>query len=112
MDHVDATIARKLSFQCSRQRWVEFEQEQMGIRCHSSRNLTGVHAFARAVLRDHPRLVEIHFARDAFHHGFGTWNNGRDLKRTLQETLEKECAHRKLRRSPQALGLSSIDVYM
>src|SRR5882762_1438018 len=93
MNHMHASIACKLPFQCSRQRRVEFKQEQMRIRCHSSRDLTRVHAFARAVLRDRPRLGEIHFAGDTFHHRLRTGYNRGDLKRTLQETLEKECTH-------------------
>ena len=46
MNHMHASIACKLPFQCARQRRVEFKQEQMRIRCHPSRDLTRVHAFA------------------------------------------------------------------
>src|SRR4029077_2395025 len=93
MNHMHAPISCKLPFQCSCQLRVEFKQEQMRIRCHTSRDLTRVRAFTRAVLRDHARLAEIHFAGDAFHHRLRAWYNRRDLERTLQETLEKKCAH-------------------
>src|SRR6516162_1930458 len=93
MNHMHATIPCKLPFQCSGQRGVKLEEEQMRIRSHPSRDLTRVHAFPRAILRDHARLSEIHLARDAFHQCLRTGNDGRDLKRTLQETLEKKCAH-------------------
>src|SRR5215831_16334925 len=93
MDHMHATIPCKLPFQCSRQRGIKLEEEQMRIRSHPSRELTRVHAFPRAVFRDHARLSEIHLARDAFHKRLGTRYDRRDLKRTLQETLEKKCAH-------------------
>src|SRR6478736_9708773 len=59
MNHMHAPIACKLPFQCSCQLRVEFKQEQMRIRCHPSRDLTRVHPFARAVLRNHARLGEI-----------------------------------------------------
>src|SRR5436190_2209070 len=93
MNHMHASIACKLPFQCSCQRRVEFKQEQMRIRSHPSRDLTRVHPFARTVLRDHARLGELHFAGDTFHHRLRTWYNRRDLERTLQKTLEKKCAH-------------------
>src|SRR6188472_1583535 len=93
MNHMHPSIAGKLPFQCSCQLRVQFEQEQMRIRCHSSRDFTRVHAFAWAVLRDHARLAEIHFAGDAFHHRLRAGYNRRDLERTLQKTLEKKCAH-------------------
>src|SRR5512132_334021 len=103
MNHMHASIACKLPFQCSCQRRVEFKQEQMRIRCHPSRNLTRVHAFTRAVLRDHARSTEIHFARDTFYQRLGTGHDRRDLEWTLQETLEKQCTHEnsdvRLRRS-------------
>src|SRR6188474_1520218 len=38
MDHMHATIACKLPFQCSCQRRVEFKKEQMRIRCHPSQD--------------------------------------------------------------------------
>src|SRR5215211_30817 len=93
MNHVHASIACKLPFQCFCQRRVEFKQEQMRIRRHPSRDLTRVHAFARTVLRYHPRLREIHFAGDTFHHRLRTGYNRCDLERTLEKTLEKKCAH-------------------
>src|SRR6266513_2747557 len=93
MNHMHASIACKLPFQCSRQRRVEFKQEQMRIRCHPSRDLPRVHTFARAVLRDDARLAEIHFAGDTFHHRLRAGYNRRDLEWTLQKTLEKQCAH-------------------
>src|SRR5213592_2153063 len=93
MNHMHASIACKLPFQCFCQRRVEFKQEQMRILCHPSRDLTRVHAFARAVLRDHARLGEIHFTRNAFHKRLRTGNNRRDLEWTFQETLEQKCTH-------------------
>ena len=93
MNHVHASIACKLPFECSCQRRVEFKQEQMRIRCHPSRDLPRVHTFARAVLRDDARLAEIHFAGDTFHHRLRAGYNRRDLEWTLQKTLEKKCAH-------------------
>src|SRR5436309_15887969 len=45
MDHVHATIACKLPFQCARECRVELVQEQMRIRSQSSRDLTRAHAF-------------------------------------------------------------------
>src|SRR5215471_8716956 len=75
MDHVYAAIACELSFQCPRERRVEFKQEQMRIRSHPSGDLTRVNAFARAVLRDHTWLGEIHLAGDTFHHRLGAGNN-------------------------------------
>src|SRR6266850_167460 len=93
MNHMHASIACKLPFQCSCQLRVEFKQEQMRIRCHPSRDLTRVHAFARAVLRDHARLGEIHFAGDTFDHRLRTGYNRGDLEGTLQKTLEEKCAH-------------------
>src|SRR5205823_277438 len=84
MNHMHASIARKLPFQCFCQRRVEFKQEQMRIQCHPSRDPTRVHAFARAVLRDHARLGEIHLTGDTFHHRLRTWYNRRDLERTLR----------------------------
>src|SRR6266481_1211496 len=94
MNHMHASIACKLPFQCSCELRVEFKQEQMRIRCHPSRDLTRVHAFARAVLRDHARLGEIHFAGDTFHHCLRTGYNRSDLEGTLQKTFEKKCAHK------------------
>ncbi len=93
MNHMHASIACKLPFQCFCQRRVEFKQEQMRIRRHPSGDLTRVHAFPRAVLRDHARLGEIHLAGDTFHHCLRAGYNRRDLERTLQKTLEKKCAH-------------------
>src|SRR6478672_1101785 len=93
MNHMHAPISCKLPFQCSCQLRVEFKQEQMRIRCHPSRDLTRVHPFARAVLRDYARLGEIHLAGDTFHHRLGTGYNRGDLEWTLQKTLEKKCAH-------------------
>src|SRR6267142_712497 len=49
MNHMHASIACKLPFQCSRQRRVEFKQEQMRIWRYPSGDLTRVHAFPRAV---------------------------------------------------------------
>src|SRR4029453_2911532 len=92
MNHMHASIACKLPFQCPCQRRVEFKQEQMRIRCHPSRDLSRVPAFAWAVLRDHARLGEIHFAGDTFHHRLRTGYNRGDLEGTLQKTLEKKCA--------------------
>src|SRR6476469_6205137 len=40
MNHMHASISYKLPFQCSCQLRVEFKQEQMRIRCHTSRDLT------------------------------------------------------------------------
>src|SRR5262249_20056636 len=94
VDHVNTPIGCKLPFQRARERRVEFEQEQMRISCHPSRNRTRVHALARAVFRDHPWLGEIHFASDAFHQRPRAWHNRRDLEWALQETLEKQCAHK------------------
>src|SRR6266511_398822 len=93
MNHMHASIACKLPFQCSCQLRVEFKQEQMRIRSHPSGDLPRVHAFARAVLRDHARLGKVHFAGDTFHHRLRAGYNRRDLERTLQKTLEKKCAH-------------------
>src|SRR5215472_12895862 len=93
MNHMHATIPCKLPFQCSGQRGIKLEEEQMRIWSHPSRDLTRVHAFAGAILRDHAWLSEVHLARDAFHQCLRTGNDGRDLERTLQETLEKKCAH-------------------
>jgi hypothetical protein len=93
MNHMHAAIPCELPFQCSGQRGVKLEEEQMRIRSHPSRDLTRVHAFPRAILCDHARLSEIHLARDAFHQCLRTGNDGRDLERTLQETLEEKCAH-------------------
>src|SRR5207248_1388189 len=93
MDHVHATIACKLPFQCARECSVELEKEQMRIRSHSPRDLTRVHAFTGAVLRDYARLREIHFARDAFHKRLGAGYNRRDREWTLQQPLEQKCAH-------------------
>src|SRR5262245_57370697 len=75
MDHVYATISCKLSFKCSRQRRIELKQKQMRFRSHSSRDLARVYAFTRAVLSDHARLREIHFAGHTFHHRLGAGNN-------------------------------------
>ena len=95
MDHVNTAIGCKLPFQCPRQRRVKFEQEQMRIWCHPSRDLTRVHPLTRAVFRDHTRLGEIHFARDAFYQRLRARHNRRDLEWTLQKALEKKCAHGK-----------------
>src|SRR5215471_3051043 len=95
MNHMHATIPCKLPFQCSGKRRIKLEEEQMRIRSHPSRDFTRVYAFAGTILRDHSRLGEIHLACDAFHKRLGTRYDRRDLKRTLQETLEKKCAHGK-----------------
>src|SRR5262252_4951601 len=95
MDHMNATIPCKLPFQCSGQRGIKLEEKQMRIRSHPSRDLTRVHAFAGTILCNHSRLGEIHLACDAFHKRLGTRYDRRDLKGTLQETLEKKCAHGK-----------------
>ena len=65
----------------------------MRIRSHPSRDLARVHAFTRAVLGDHARLAEIHFAGDPFHERFRAGNDRRDLKRPLQKTLKKQSTH-------------------
>src|SRR3954447_10192680 len=93
VNHMHPAVAGKLPFQCSCQLRIEFKQEQMRIRCHSSRDLTRMHAFARAVLGYDARLAEVHFARHALHHRLGAGYNRRDLEGTLQKTLEKKCAH-------------------
>src|SRR4029453_18442933 len=67
MNHMHATIPCKLPFQCSGQRGIKLEEEQMRIESHPSRDFTRVHAFPRAILRDHAWLSEVHLARDAFH---------------------------------------------
>src|SRR5262245_48709009 len=95
MNHMDAPIRCKLPFQCSGQCRIKLEEEQMRIWSHPSRDFTRVHAFPWAIFRDYARLSEIHLARDAFHHCLRTGNDGRDLEGTLQETLEKKCAHGK-----------------
>src|ERR1043166_2122743 len=108
-----ARIACELSFQRSCERGVELKQEQVRIRCHSSHYLTRMHAFAWAVLRDHARLREIHFAGDTFHHRLRARHNRRDLERTLQETLKKECTHGKAnvrRRDRKSTRLNSSHV--
>jgi len=61
----------------------------------SPRDLARVDPFAGAVFGDDARLAEIHFARDFFHERLRTGHDGRDLKRTLQESLKEERAHRK-----------------
>src|SRR5215475_13676009 len=93
MNHMYATIPCELPFQCSGQRGIKLEEEQMRIRSHPSRDFTRVHAFPRAILGDHAWLSEVHLARDTLHQRLRTWNDRRDLERTLQETLEKKCAH-------------------
>jgi len=93
MNYMHASIGCELTFQRSCQCRIELKQEQMRIWSHPSRNLTRVYAFTRAVLRDHARLREIHFAGHTFHHRLGAGYNRRDLEWTLQETLEKKFAH-------------------
>src|SRR5262245_41952043 len=83
MNHMHATIPCKLPFQCSGKRRIKLEEEQMRIWSHPSRDLTRVHAFPRAILCDHARLSEIHFARDAVHHCLRARYNRRDLEGTL-----------------------------
>ena len=90
MNHMHAAIPCKLPFQCSGQRGIKFEKEQMRIRSHPSSDFTRVHAFPRAILRDHARLSEIHLARDAFHQCLRTGNDGRDLERTLGIRIERK----------------------
>src|SRR5439155_6198875 len=83
MDHMHARIACKLPLKSTRERRIEFEQEQMRIRAHPSGNLARVHALARAVLGDHARLAEIHFAGHTFHQRLRAGDNGSDLKRSF-----------------------------
>src|SRR4029453_17810836 len=93
MDPVHARIACKLSFQRTRERGIELEQKQMRILTHPARDLARVHAFARAVLSDHARLAQIHFAGNAFYQRFRAGNDRGDLKRALQKSLEKQNTH-------------------
>src|SRR5260370_31765638 len=93
MDYMNTWIICKLSLQITRERRVQLKQEQMRVRTHSSRDFARVHAFAWAVLGDHPMLAEIHLTGDAFHHRSRAGNDRDDLKWTLQVPLEKECAH-------------------
>src|SRR4051812_43330457 len=81
IDHVDASIVRKLSLQVLRKSRVQFKNKQFGIGTHPSYDLTGVHSFARAVLGNHVRIGEINFTGNPLHQSLGTGNNGSDLKR-------------------------------
>src|SRR5436190_3158165 len=65
----------------------------MRIRTHASGDRARMHSFSRAVLGDHARLTEIHLADDPLHQRFRAGDDRRDLKGSLQETLEKERTH-------------------
>ena len=93
MDHMNAWIIRKLSLQITRECRIQLKQEQMRVRSHPSRDFARVHAFTRPVLSDDAWPSEIHLTGDAFHHRSRAGNDRGDLKWTLQEPLEKECAH-------------------
>src|SRR5947199_2042763 len=86
-------IACKLPFERAREGRVELKEKQMRILCHPPRDPARMHAFARAVLRDHARTAKVHFAGDAFHQRLRAGNDRRDLKRALEEALEKQGTH-------------------
>src|SRR5215217_2387344 len=60
---------------------------------HPARDFARVDSFPGTVLGQDPRLSEINFACDAFHERFGTGDDGSDLERPLQKSLEKQNAH-------------------
>jgi len=93
MNHMDACIARKLTFEVARERPIHLEEKQLRVRTHPSRNLPRMHPFPRAVLGDHARLAQIHLAGDTFHQRLRAGDDRGDLKWSLQETLKKQCTH-------------------
>src|ERR1700730_17234179 len=83
VDDMYARIIPKLTLQIARESRVEFEEKQLTIRSHPARDFARMHPFARTVLRDHTRPVEIDFIGYAFDQRLGTGHNRRDLKRAL-----------------------------
>ena len=67
---MDAWVVRKLPFQVAGEIGIKLEEKQLRAGGHAARDLPGMHAFARPVLRDHARLAEIHLARDAVYKRF------------------------------------------
>jgi hypothetical protein len=93
---VHARIARELALKIAREGRVEFKEEKLRIGRHSPRDLAGVDAFAGPVFGNDAGPAEIHFPGHFFHERLGTRDNGSDLKRTLQESLKEQGAHRKV----------------
>ena len=65
VDDVDPRIVGELVFEIARKRRIQFEQEEMGIRAHPSRDFAGMDALARAVFGNYPWLAKIHFVGHA-----------------------------------------------
>ena len=59
IDHVNSRISTEVSPQIPRERRIELEKKQLTIRPHAARDLARMNAFARPVLGDHLRSVEI-----------------------------------------------------
>ena len=89
----DAAIAGELLFQMRGQLRVEFEKEERGFRVHTPHDLAGVTTFARPELGDYARLGKIHLLGNPPDHRPRTRDDGGDLERPAEESLQKKCAH-------------------
>src|SRR3984893_9250797 len=94
IDYVDARIIGELPLEIARECGIEFKEQQLRVGSHPARDRARVHAFARSVLSNHARTFEVDLTRNALNQRFRTGDNGGDLPGALEESLEKQRAHR------------------
>jgi hypothetical protein len=93
IDHVNTRIIHELPFQVARKCRIEFKKQQLGIGMHSARNLAGMNADAGAVFGNDSSIFKINLVGDALDQRLRTWNDRRNLERSLQESFKKENTH-------------------
>src|SRR5437588_769820 len=101
IDNLNACITIELATQIARKRRIELKKKELTIGPHSARDFARMHAFARTVLRDHMRPIEVNFIGHALNQRPRTGDNGGNLKGTLEKSLEEKGAHPKTNSHPQ-----------
>src|SRR5207302_8095865 len=100
IDNLNACITIELATQIARKRRIELKKKELTIGPHSARDFARMHAFAGTILGDHTSPMEVDLIGHALYQPLGTGDNGGNMNRALEKSLEEKGAHRKTNSHP------------